>query len=217
MGYGCDTATAVSTTSRLNAILNGTDQNGNHLTFVGRYINRVEGYQDQLTPSEVTRLSGAGLYIFSIWQKSRSVSYFTYAQGSSDAQTAVLSANYLGQTTGTPIYFAVDFDALTSDITNNIAPYFQGVNSVLSNSSLNPYGYKIGVYGSNHVCSYIKSTYSSSYTMVAAASTGWDGNKNYTFSSWNLKQTPIDQWLGGDIISVDFNESSSLGGGGWKL
>ena len=66
MGYGCDTATAVSTTTKLNTILNATDPNGHALTFVGRYLNRVQGYQDELTSSEVTRLSNAGLYIFSI-------------------------------------------------------------------------------------------------------------------------------------------------------
>lgn len=145
MSLGCDTATNV-TAARLTTL------EDNNFTFVGRYLNRVEGFQDGLTSSEVTRISDAGLYIVSIWQISKSLSHFTNANGVDDAETAVGLADDLGQTDGTPIYFAVDFDATSTQITNNVVPYFQGIKSVLDSSTKNPNGYKMGVYGSRAVC-----------------------------------------------------------------
>lgn len=50
MALGCDTATNV-TAARLTTLKN------NKFTFVCRYLNRVEGYQDGLTSAEITRIS----------------------------------------------------------------------------------------------------------------------------------------------------------------
>lgn len=209
MALGCDTATNV-TAARLTTLKD------NNFTFVGRYLNRVEGAHDGLTAAEVTRISNGGLYIVSIYQNNGSTgaSYFTNSQGVSDAEEAVELADNLGQTDNTPIYFPVDFDATASQVTNNIVPYFQGVLSVLNSSSKNPNGYRLGVYGSRAVCEYIRGTYSATTRYTFIVDNKWRGD----FDDWNLRQYNFNTDLGSGTgkIKVDYVESSSHGGGGWK-
>lgn len=209
MALGCDTATNV-TDARLTTLKN------NNFTFIGRYLNRVEGAHDGLTDAEVKRISDGGLYIVSIYEKNGATSqdYFTNANGVSDATDAVKLAGDLGQTNGTPIYFTVDTrDWTTQEIQDKVVPYFQGVLSVLNSSTKNPHGYKVGIYGSRTVCSYIRGTNSATerYTFIVDS---WPG----TFSGWNLRQYNYntDLGTGTGAIKVDYVESSSDGGGGWK-
>ncbi|OZQ94989.1 glycoside hydrolase domain-containing protein [Paenibacillus sp. VTT E-133291] len=207
MALGCDTATNV-TAARLTTLKN------NSFIFVGRYLNRVEGYQDGLTSAEVTRISDGGLYIVSLYQISKSLDHFTNANGVADAETAVGLASDMGQTSSTPIYFAIDRDMTSSEITNNVVPYFQGIKSVLDSSTKNPKGYKMGVYGSRAVCSYIRGTYSATTRYTFIVDNSWLG----TFDDWNLRQYNFNPELGSSTgkINVDYVESSSNDGGGWK-
>ncbi|WP_339321504.1 glycoside hydrolase domain-containing protein [Paenibacillus sp. FSL W8-0194] len=209
MALGCDTATRV-TAARLKTLKDYK------MTFVGRYLNRVEGAHDELTTAEVDTISDGGLFIVSIYEKNGATKqdYFTNANGVSDATDAVKLAGNLGQPNGTPIYFTVDTrDWTTQEIKDKVVPYFQGVLSVLNNSSKNPHGYKMGIYGSRAVCSYIRGAYSATerYTFIVDS---WPG----TFDDWNLRQYKYNTDLGTDAakIKVDYVESSSNGGGGWK-
>ncbi|TDA68863.1 MAG: DUF1906 domain-containing protein, partial [Clostridia bacterium] len=160
--------------------------------------------------------TSGGLYIVSIYQNNGSTGadYFTNSQGISDAEDAVALANNLAQTDNTPIYFAVDFDATASEVTDNIVPYFQGVLSVLNNSTKNPNGYRLGVYGSRAVCGYIRGTYSATTRYTFIVDNSWRGD----FDDWNLRQYNFNTLLGTGTgqINVDYVESSSYGGGGWK-
>lgn len=205
MALGCDTATNV-TTARLTTIKN------KNFKFIGRYLNRVEGYQDGLTTAEVDRISNGGLHIVSIFQISKSLDHFTNANGKDDAENAVGLASDLGQTSGTPIYFAIDRD-MTS-ITDYVVPYFQGIKSILESSTKNPEGYKMGVYGSRAVCAYIRGTSSATQRYIFIVDNNWQG----TFNDWNLRQYNFNTQIGtgSGKINVDYVESSSNGGGGWK-
>ncbi|NFI57136.1 DUF1906 domain-containing protein [Clostridium botulinum] len=51
--------------------------------------------------------------------------YFNYNQGIADAHSAMLTSTNLGFGKDTIIYFAVDFDALDYNVTNNILPYLK--------------------------------------------------------------------------------------------
>ncbi|MEK4039103.1 MULTISPECIES: glycoside hydrolase domain-containing protein [Paenibacillus] len=209
MVLGCDTATNV-TSARLMTLQN------NNFTFVGRYLNRVEGSHDGLTDAEITRISNAGLFIVSLYENKggTTVSYFTNAQGVSDAKDAVELANDFGQTNATPIYFAVDRDMTTTQITGNVVPYFQGIMSVLNSSTQNPNGYKVGIYGSRAVCAYIRGSFSATTRYTFIVDNSWAG----TFNDWNLRQYNFNTTLGSGNgqIKIDYVESSSHGGGGWK-
>jgi len=210
MAYGCDTATIV-TTSRLNSII------AKGYKFIGRYLNYLLGSHDNISVEEAQRISDAGLHIVSIYQTAYTTdpTDFTSQRGTSDVTDAISLATNLGQPANTPIYFAVDCDATLSEIETYIVPYFQAIKNVLNDSSQNPNGYKMGIYGSRLVCGYIRGTYSPTerYTWVAAAN--WRGD----FSDWNIKQTSgqIGIGSGSGYILVDEDESTAYGGGGWQV
>ena len=162
MALGCDTATSINS-AQLKTLVNGG------YTFVGRYL--AGSYV--LTATEKSMITGAGLFIISIWEKGSPVnsSYFTEDKGTSDATSAINAARAIGQPSGTPIYFTVDYDASASDISGPIKKYLQAVKKVFAD---NNYPYALGLYGSGSVLSYYENTFT--YTWLAGA-TGWSGSK----------------------------------------
>jgi hypothetical protein len=170
---GLDTATTCTSTTAIAMKNDGYN-------FVGRYYGNYA-----LSYAEAQDISNAGLYIVALFENGSptNASYFSYDKGYNDATLAYLNAkNEIGQPSSTPIYFAVDYDATSSDISGVILQYFNGVIAALLD-----YGgdYSAGVYGSGSVCSYIYNNTSIAYTMLAQ-STGWSGYNSWT--TWNIKQ-----------------------------
>lgn len=115
---GCDTATVI-TTSNEKILLD------NDIKFVGRYLA-------SLTTKEVQVITNAGLKLFSIWEKGSptNIRYFTRAKGLSDATSAISATNAIGQTSRSTIYFAVDYDASSQDISGGITQYLEAIEEV---------------------------------------------------------------------------------------
>ncbi len=178
--------------------------------FICRYYN-VNNASKNLTQSEAKALSNAGLYIVAIWENGypTSDSYFSKSQGKTDGAKAYSYAkNTIGQPSGTPIYFAVDYDASTSAIQGAIKNYFDGVSEAFEEAGSN---YVIGVYGSGAVCEYIFGHVAAVlYTWLANA-TGWSGYSDYT--SWHIKQGSLIT-----INNVQFDKDTGSGdAGGFKI
>lgn len=200
MALGCDTATTI-TSARLQTLLNGG------YTFVARYL----GGNYALTATEKTTITNGGLYIVSIWESGSptSSSYFTTTQGTTDATNAITAAQAIGQPSGTPIYFTVDYDASDSDVSGAIKNYLKAVKSVFIDQG---YPYALGLYGSGAVLTYYKNTFT--YTWLAGA-TGWRGSSTYT--DWALKQHDNNTALGSGSGSITIDKDDSNGaGGGWQ-
>ncbi len=121
---------------------------------VGRYLGyKTRGWDKGMTPQEVKGILAAGLKIFSIWEgQSTHVGYFTYSQGILDGAHALTEALWIGQPTGTAIYFAVDYDAQPTDMSLTRS-YFEGVRKSLGSS------YKMGDYGGICVLSNVSADY----------------------------------------------------------
>lgn len=197
MALGCDTATVI-TESKLQTLINGG------YTFVGRYLGRY------FTNEEKDRISKGGLYIVSLYEGNPThIGYFTEAQGRTDATNAIEKAQSLGQPSGTPIYFTVDYDASASDVSGGIRIYLQAIKAVFQEKG-NPY--KLGLYGSGAVLTYFQNTYT--YTWLAGA-TAWRGSKDYT--GWAIKQYANNTTIGSGSgqITIDKNESNGSAGG-WR-
>lgn len=181
----CDTAT-ILTASTAQAIKRAG------FNYVGRYLTGTVGSSTSkaLTREELQSIFAAGLNVFPIYEDFSSgegVNYFSNTQGVFDGISAIDAASQLGFPNGTIIYFAVDIDALDEDITSNILPYFEGVNS--SFESRNYPGYKIGVYGTRNVCGRITSAGLAEKDFVADMSTGWSGNLGFKMpSEWSYDQ-----------------------------
>lgn len=132
-----------------------------------RYLPTTEW--KSLTKTEVKAILDSGLKLVSVYQWSANHSeYFTYERGKQDGAHASKVAKELGQPEGTPIYFAVDYDAQPKNI-QGVLDYFRGVKVTIK-------GYKVGVYGSFYVMNEVKAkepvdyywqTYAWSYRKIA--------------------------------------------------
>lgn len=155
--------------------------------FAGRYYN-VNNHSKNLTLAEAQALTAAGIGIIAVWENGfpTAAGYFNYQKGVYDGTSSYHYAlDQIGQPSGTPIYFAVDYDASAPDTSGPVTQYFQGVADAFQTISSGSPIYKIGVYGSGLVCSALLNGGKASYTWLAQ-SMGWGGSR--TFTSFNLQQ-----------------------------
>jgi hypothetical protein len=157
--------------------------------FVGRYYRNSASRWTPLTHAEGQALSSGGLVIVAVWEsKSDVIEHFSYTAGVDEGTSAYRQAMNAGQPAGSPIYFAVDFDASLAGIAEAINDYFRGVAHGFDAISSNNPTYKIGVYGSGNTCAWLLAHQRVSYTWPAQ-SRGWGGYQ--TFTKWNIKQGPV--------------------------
>lgn len=153
----------------------------NDIKYVGRYLTGTVGddfIPKYLTLEEANNIINAGMAIIPIYQDNNPViDYYKLEQGVSDAMAAFEAADALGFEEGTVIYFAVDVDALDTDITNNIIPYFSGIYSECQRREMK---YRAGVYGTRNVCIRVKENVHTSGSYVSNMSTGWSGNLGFS-------------------------------------
>ncbi|WP_225441526.1 glycoside hydrolase domain-containing protein [Lactiplantibacillus pentosus] len=159
--------------------------------YIGRYLTGTAGTGDDevdknLTTSEISLLTDAGLKIFPIYQDSASDSedYFTESKGSSDGRKAGLAAMELGFPDDTIIYFAVDVDIQDGDIAGTVAQYFTGVASGISS-----FDFKIGIYATRNVANTIITDGLAEKAFVSDMSTGFSGNLGFPMpTEWAFDQ-----------------------------
>ena len=150
-------------------------------SFVGRYYN-INNPSKNLTLAEAKALSAAGIAIIAVWENGypTEASYFSHDVGVYDGTSAYYYAHKtIGQPSGNPIYFAVDYDASTADLASGIIPYFQGIadgfNAISSNSPV----YPVGIYGSGLVCQALLGQNLATYAWLAQSS-GWQDSSSFT-------------------------------------
>ena len=194
--------------------------------YVGRYLTGTAGtgsseVDKNLTTSEISILTNAGLKIFPIYQAGASddEDYFTQTKGSSDGRKAGLAAMQLGFPDDTIIYFAVDVDIQDGDIAGTVEPYFTGVAS-----GINSFGFKVGIYATRNVANTIITDGLADKAFVSDMSTGFSGNLGFPMpSEWSFDQFNevafddfyIDKVASNSSRSTavdDFSAGSSVGG-----
>jgi hypothetical protein len=156
--------------------------------FVARYLSGAPASGKDLTASEMQSLEAGGLDIVLTWETDGTDCQNGMSAGVSDAQAAEAEVESIGAPTNRPIYFAVDFDADSSDASACNA-YFQGVASVIG---LN----RTGVYGGYYIVNELMSG--------GLATWGW---QTYAWSNgqWDsaaqLRQT--DDGVDNDELDAD--------------
>jgi MYXO-CTERM domain-containing protein len=110
-------------------------------SFVARYysVNDSANHGKILFKTEANALIAAGLDIVTVWEHSAQDALGGHSAGVADAKAASAQAANAGQPSTRPIYFAVDFDAIGSQLTT-VGAYFDGVASVLGRSRTGAYG-----------------------------------------------------------------------------
>ncbi|WP_241426058.1 glycoside hydrolase domain-containing protein [Clostridium beijerinckii] len=195
-GTACDCSTTI--TDAIAATLKA-----NKYEVVGRYLTG----KFRMTSSELKIIFDNGLGVIPIFEVGGyKLSYFSYDQGVSDADSAIFAAAQLGFTKDTIIYFAVDFDALDSDVTSNVLPYFKAISEKFTNANSI---YKIGIYAPRNVCSRVQNAGYSCSSFVCDMSTGFSGNLGYPLpKDWAFDQISTVTLHGNADIEIDNNISS---------
>ena len=160
---------------------------------------------------EAEALSANGIQIGVVFQqRQNSAADFSDPKGFAAGRSAFRQAqNSIGQPAGSGVYFSVDFDASTSQINNNIVPYFQGVKRAFAEESGGNPAYRVGVYGSGLTASLLRQHELIDLTWLAM-SRGFRGTKQaIEAGEFNLNQIPPDSHLCG--LGVDFNEPNPDG------
>lgn len=175
----CDTATQLTLSQAQALKAAGYDTVGRYLTNAGEgdgYLNK------KLTVAEIDNLSTAGLKVFPIYQTfGNNISYFTTLQGKLDAIKACEAAYTLGFPNYTVIYFAVDYDARTTELPI-IEAYF---NSIKMNMSR----FTVGVYAPRSVCQGLTEQGITRRSFVCDMSSGFEGNIGVKLpSNWSYDQ-----------------------------
>ncbi|MEV5880764.1 glycoside hydrolase domain-containing protein [Streptomyces sp. NPDC052101] len=195
---GCDTRFRI-TRSRGDALYKAGYR------YVGRYLFDPPGstLDKNIKDGELDDIFAAGLRVFPIYQdNARRLVDFTYEQGFSHALNAHERAESYGFNRGTTIYFAVDYDATTEEITSNIVPYFQGIKAGLANKGAL---YVHGVYGSRNVCTQVSQHADAAYSFVSGMSWGFSGNLGFPLPpNWAFNQIKEFKFSsGGDSFDLD--------------
>ncbi|MGP4103725.1 glycoside hydrolase domain-containing protein [Nonomuraea sp. KM90] len=160
---------------------------------VGRYLDEHLPPSDPyylgkaLKPGEVQNILAAGLRMFPIFQyNGTQLANFTFDKGNDQGRIAHEKSVELGLPAGTCIYFAVDYDALDTEISSNIVPYFRGVHDALSRLGNR---YTFGVYGSRNVCIRVSELTAARWSFVSGMSWGFSGNLGYPLpANWSFNQ-----------------------------
>lgn len=188
MSKGFDCATPLTAYRALQFKEDGYD-------FVCRYLVPT-GYK-HLTLDEAEVIKSAGLNIVSVFETTASRALGGYSAGLQDGLTASQCADSVGQSEGSAIYFAVDFDA-TGEQMRTVIDYIRGANEATPN-------YSTGVYGSYAVCSAV--------IQAGVASRSW---QTYAWSNRQKMNCQIYQYkndilMNGTVIDLD----ESYGNEGW--
>lgn len=149
---------------------------------VGRYLTGTEF--KVLRDDEAQRILDNGLYFFPIFQESSTnILYFTEDRGKLDGRNAVKAARKFGIPEGNVIYFAVDLDVTSPQITNYILPYFKALSE-----SIDPL-FLVGIYGTRNVCTQVCEAGYAVTCFVSDMSTGYSGNMGFKIPlNWNYDQ-----------------------------
>ncbi|UUZ80620.1 DUF1906 domain-containing protein [Paenibacillus sp. P26] len=136
MGLGFDTSTPLSSALASKFAAQGYG-------FVGRYL-ASPGAWKRLTPEEAVKLSDAGLYIVSLFERYAERAGEGANAGTEDGRVAFAQAQTVRQPERTVIYPAVDYNA-GPDEYDAIEAYLRAFDAEIP-------GYELGVYGSYRVC-----------------------------------------------------------------
>jgi hypothetical protein len=163
--------------------------------FAIRYYNTQDPSKN-LTLAEAQGLVRVGLQLGAVWEDGSPThpSYFSHSKGVVHGTTAYqMAMDKIGQPRGTPIYFAVDYDATPGDVGGVIKAYFQGIVDGFNTIGQGNLIYRVGIYGSGLTCTELLRSNLVTFTWLSQ-STGFRGSRAFAQQKrYNLIQLlPVD-------------------------
>jgi len=169
--------------------------------FVVRYLFAPSPGGKGVSKTEATAIRAAGLGLCVVYEEYAGRAKEGTASGVADGHIALAFARAIGFPDSKPIYFAVDFQATTTQMPV-IDLYLKGIASVIGLA-------RVGVYGSYAVVEHCQSVQSARFYWQTYA---WSGGKVSPHAH-------LLQYCNGQVVagaSVDLNESRQLSFGAWE-
>ena len=164
--------------------------------------------EKRLELPEAEVLSANSMQIAVVFQQRQNrVADFGESNGIAAGRKAYRHAkDNIGQPPGSGIYFSVDFDASSNEVTNSVAPYFKGVQRAFTEESGGTADYRVGAYGSGLVCKTLAAAGLIELTWLAM-SRGFQGTREaLAAGEFHLAQRAPETTL--CALDVDFNDSN---------
>jgi len=168
--------------------------------FVCRYLSTDPS--KNLTATELSALHGAGISVVLNWETTAQMALRGYQGGLADGRTARAQAQALGAPASVPIYYSVDFDATLAQI-STVLDYLHGVADAEGSKDL------VGVYGGYDT---VAATLAAGFR-YAWQTFAWSGNPTKWHGSASIRQTAVDNYIGG--VQVDLDEAMTDEYGQW--
>ncbi|WP_433234005.1 glycoside hydrolase domain-containing protein [Actinomadura nitritigenes] len=170
-------------------------------TFVCRYLSH-DTTGKNLSAAEARELSAAGIWIVVVWEGTASRALAGKAAGAADARDAEAQARACGMPAGRPIYFAVDFDANSSQ-QDEIHAYLDGAASVLGRG-------RVGLYAGYGP---VKRAFDAGKIAFGWQTYAWSGGR--WDSRAQLQQYSNDHRVGG--VGCDYDRAMTTDYGQWRV
>ncbi|WP_179232887.1 DUF1906 domain-containing protein [Paenibacillus rigui] len=193
MAKGFDCATPLTAEKAREFIASG-------FTFVCRYLAPAGSWK-RLTAAEAQRVTDAGLWLVSVFERGADNALAGAAQGAEDGRLALQYAREVGQPEGTVIYAAVDTDVNSSHY-DAIEAYLQAFDEQIT-------GYELGVYGEYEICKVMRDR-----GIVSKVWQTYAWSRGAKVEDSNIYQYENDVTENG--IGIDRDESNG-DAGGWRV
>lgn len=145
----------------------------------------------RLSHGEAQRISAAGFSMAAVYQDTaREAEDFSEAIGRAAGKRAhEYALSTIGQPADSAIYFSVDFDASTSELSGHIVPFFRGVRAEMEEAALGAVAYRMGVYGSGLTCRTLLEAELVEFTWLSMSMGFRESRKFRDGGKWNLLQS----------------------------
>jgi hypothetical protein len=171
--------------------------------FVCRYFSR-DTTTKNLTAAEAKELTAAGIAIVCVWEHGKDRARAGRAAGVDDATEAAKQAKAVGMPADRPIFFAVDWDARSTEQAA-INAYLDGAASVLGRA-------RVGIYGGYGP---VSRALDAGKAVWAWQTYGWSGMPTRWDDRAQLRQVKNGQELNG--AAVDYDEARADDFGQWRV
>ena len=192
------------------------------ISFVVRYYSWSPG--KNLSRSEADRLAAMGIRCAAVWE-AHAKDANGVANGKLHARNAFKQARACGQPSGTPIYFAVDFEPSAAELAG-VQHYFEGIrdelNAIQQDPKRNPTGlrYAIGVYGNRSGLDVCKRQGIATWFWQSCSKLTANGTNQFRWPGVNLQQDLCEKPVCASgcagqkcaSLKVDFNQSGGREG-----
>lgn len=176
----------------------------------------VPRYLKNLSASEVTAISAAGMKIVSIFETTAKRALGGPIAGAQDGAKALQMARALKQPQGSAIYATADFDVLPVDQSVVLA-YFVAFKTALNPTYATPAPYTLGVYANGAICQAALDRGIADYTWLAGGM-GMRGSRDFAQSGCaTMIQDVGDRQHLNLGISIDSDQIEAADFGGWCL